>query len=146
MSRGRIALLASLLFAGLVALVGTQDQTQQGGGDQDRAARGRSLHAPGDGRQYRPVGRGRRRLSGGRPVCAAHRQDPGRGQEVSDKPVRFVVNTHWHGDHTGGNETSAKAGVLIVAHDNVRKRMSAEQFIAAFNCRSRLAQGGAPPS
>ena len=52
---------------------------------------------------------------------------------VTDKPIRFLVNTHWHGDHTGGNENMAKAGILIVAHDNVRTRMSTEQFLAAFN-------------
>lgn len=52
---------------------------------------------------------------------------------LSDKPVRFVVNTHWHGDHTGGNENLGKGGVVIVAHDNVRKRMSVDQFLAAFN-------------
>jgi cyclase len=48
---------------------------------------------------------------------------------ISDKPVRFVLNTHWHFDHTGGNENLGQAGSLIVAHDNVRKRMSVEQFI-----------------
>ena len=42
--------------------------------------------------------------------------------------MRFVLNTHWHGDHTGGNENLGKAGALIVAHDNVRKRMNTEQF------------------
>jgi cyclase len=47
--------------------------------------------------------------------------------------IRFILNTHWHGDHTGGNENFGKAGSLIVAHDNVRKRMSAEQFLEAFN-------------
>ena len=47
-------------------------------------------------------------------------------------PLRFIINTHWHGDHTGGNETFGKTGTVIVAHDNVRKRMSSEQFIAAF--------------
>ena len=52
---------------------------------------------------------------------------------LTDKPVRFLVNTHWHGDHTGGNENMANAGVIIVAHDNVRTRMSSEQFLAAFN-------------
>ena len=51
---------------------------------------------------------------------------------VTQKPVRFVVNTHWHGDHTGGNESMASSGSIIVAHDNVRKRMSAQQFQAAF--------------
>jgi glyoxylase-like metal-dependent hydrolase (beta-lactamase superfamily II) len=48
---------------------------------------------------------------------------------ISDKPVRFVLNTHWHGDHTGGNENLGKAGTLIVAHDNVRKRLGSEQFL-----------------
>ena len=54
---------------------------------------------------------------------------------ISDKPIRFVLNTYWHGDHTGGNENMGGAGVLIVAHDNVRKRMSAEQFIEAFGSK-----------
>nr|WP_010133502.1 MBL fold metallo-hydrolase [Microbulbifer agarilyticus] len=48
--------------------------------------------------------------------------------KLTDKPLRFVINTHWHGDHTGGNENMGKAGALIVAHENVRKRMSTEQF------------------
>ncbi len=55
--------------------------------------------------------------------------------ELSETPVRFVVNTHWHGDHTGGNENMGQAGALIVAHENVRKRMSVEQFIKAFNAQ-----------
>src|ERR671921_712951 len=42
-------------------------------------------------------------------------------------PVRFVVNTHWHGDHTGGNEDIGRTGAVIVAHDNVRRRMSMDQ-------------------
>lgn len=48
--------------------------------------------------------------------------------KITPKPVRFVLNTHWHGDHTGGNENMGKAGAIIVAHENVRKRMSSEQF------------------
>jgi len=48
---------------------------------------------------------------------------------VSDTPIRFVINTHWHFDHVGGNENLAQAGALIVAHENVRKRMSAEQTL-----------------
>lgn len=55
--------------------------------------------------------------------------------KLSDKPLRFVVNTHWHFDHTGGNENFGKAGALIVAHDNVRVRMSSEQFVAAIQQR-----------
>ena len=46
-------------------------------------------------------------------------------------PVRFVINTHWHGDHTGGNENFGKMGTVILAHDNVRKRMSTDQVIKA---------------
>ena len=53
--------------------------------------------------------------------------------KLSDRPIRFLINTHWHGDHTGGNENLGKAGVIIVAHDNVRERMSKENFMAAFN-------------
>jgi glyoxylase-like metal-dependent hydrolase (beta-lactamase superfamily II) len=43
---------------------------------------------------------------------------------IVDKPVRFVLNTHWHGDHTGGNEAFGGEGT-IMAHENVRKRLMA---------------------
>jgi len=43
---------------------------------------------------------------------------------VTDKPVRFVINTHYHGDHTGGNAPFANAGSTVIAQDNVRKRMA----------------------
>ncbi|HUP30833.1 MAG TPA: MBL fold metallo-hydrolase, partial [Usitatibacter sp.] len=49
--------------------------------------------------------------------------------KITSKPVQFVLNTHWHFDHTGGNENLGKAGALIVAHENVRRRMGSEQFI-----------------
>lgn len=51
--------------------------------------------------------------------------------ELTDQPVRFVLNTHWHGDHTGGNENLGERGALIVAHDNVRTRLSTDQFLDA---------------
>jgi len=47
---------------------------------------------------------------------------------LSKKPVRFLVNTHWHSDHTGGNPALAAAGAVIVAQENVRKRLSVDQF------------------
>lgn len=42
---------------------------------------------------------------------------------LSDKPIRFLVNTHLHPDHTGGNENFGKMGALIFGHDNVRRQM-----------------------
>jgi glyoxylase-like metal-dependent hydrolase (beta-lactamase superfamily II) len=48
-------------------------------------------------------------------------------EQLGVAPVRFVLNTHWHGDHTGGNENYAKAGAVIVAHENARARMSTPQ-------------------
>jgi len=42
---------------------------------------------------------------------------------ITDKPVRFIINTHYHGDHTGGNEYFGQKGT-IVAHENVRKRLA----------------------
>lgn len=47
---------------------------------------------------------------------------------VTDEPVRWVLNTHWHGDHTGGNENMGSGGAFIVAHDNVYKRMNPAEF------------------
>jgi glyoxylase-like metal-dependent hydrolase (beta-lactamase superfamily II) len=49
--------------------------------------------------------------------------------------VRFVINTHWHFDHTGGNETLGRAGAILVAHENTRRRMSTEQFLEFMNHR-----------
>jgi glyoxylase-like metal-dependent hydrolase (beta-lactamase superfamily II) len=46
---------------------------------------------------------------------------------ISEQPIRFVINTHYHGDHVGGNEAIGGAGAVIIAHDNIRKRMTTEQ-------------------
>ena len=48
---------------------------------------------------------------------------------ITNKSVKYLVNTHWHQDHTGGNGNMQKQGALIVSHDNVRKRMSVDQVI-----------------
>lgn len=42
---------------------------------------------------------------------------------LSNKPIKFLVNTHYHGDHTGGNENMHNLGATIIAHDNVRHRL-----------------------
>jgi len=65
--------------------------------------------------------------------------------QVSDKPVKFVLNTHWHPDHTGGNENLGSSGTVIIAHDNVRKRLSVDNFIELFNMQSpAMATAGLP--
>ena len=46
-----------------------------------------------------------------------------KGLGITDKPVRFVINTHFHGDHTGGNAPFANTGSTVIAQDNVRKRL-----------------------
>ena len=56
-----------------------------------------------------------------RVIAAARSLDP--------DPIRFVINTHWHGDHSGGNENLGRTGTVIVAHDNVRRRMTLEQLV-----------------
>ena len=65
--------------------------------------------------------------------------------ELTSNPVRFVVNTHWHPDHVGGNENLAKAGAMLRAHENVRRRMSTEQFIVAQNRKIPKAPSAALP-
>src|SRR5580700_103315 len=45
-------------------------------------------------------------------------------RQITDKPIRFMVNTHVHGDHTGGNENFAKMGVTIFARDELRWRLA----------------------
>jgi len=48
-------------------------------------------------------------------------------RKISNRPIKFIINTHYHSDHTGGNEVFGERGALIVAHDNIRTRMSTEQ-------------------
>jgi cyclase len=53
--------------------------------------------------------------------------------KITDEPVKFVINTHWHSDHVGGNENLGETGATIISHDNVRKRLITEQFIDFLN-------------
>ena len=52
--------------------------------------------------------------------------------ELTGRPVDMLFNTHWHFDHTGGNENFREAGALIFAHDNVRVLMSEPQTLSRF--------------
>ena len=64
---------------------------------------------------------------------------------LSKDPVRQLINTHWHFDHTGGNENFGRAGAVIIAHDNVRQRMSTDQVMAAINEKVSASPGVALP-
>ncbi|NUQ11938.1 MAG: MBL fold metallo-hydrolase [Gemmatimonadaceae bacterium] len=66
-------------------------------------------------------------------------------RELSSSPVRTVINTHWHGDHTGGNEHFARDGAVIHASENARRRMSTGQFNEALNAQVPPAPPGALP-
>lgn len=60
-------------------------------------------------------------------------------EKLTEQPIRFVINTHWHGDHTGGNENLGKSGALIVSHDNTRTVLALARMDEAPN-------GKVPPS
>lgn len=64
---------------------------------------------------------------------------------LSAGPLRFVINTHKHGDHTGSNLAMDSAGAIIVAQENVRKRMSVDQFLPAYNRTIPASPPGALP-
>lgn len=52
---------------------------------------------------------------------------------TSNKPTKYVINTHWHYDHTGGNEILEKNGFTILAHENVWERLNKHQFVDFLN-------------
>jgi cyclase len=55
--------------------------------------------------------------------------------DVSDAPVRFVINTHFHEDHTNGNENLGEAGALIIAHENARATLAQQHYIEMIQSR-----------
>jgi len=67
-------------------------------------------------------------------------------KKLSDKPIKFLVNTHHHGDHTGGNENFNKLGTHIIAHENVRKNLEgkskATRPVITFNDKLNLHLNG----
>jgi len=65
--------------------------------------------------------------------------------QITDKPVRFLLNTHWHADHTGGNENFGNSGTVIVAHNNVRERLSTDQFMKFFDRKVPASPAAALP-
>ena len=66
-------------------------------------------------------------------------------KSVGGQHPRFLINTHYHGDHTGGNENLGQGGTLIVSHDNVRERLISGAYIGAFKMKqSPTAKAGLP--
>ena len=57
--------------------------------------------------------------------------------ELTDQPIAFVANTHWHGDHSGSNENFGRVGYTIVAHENVRARLNSIQYHLFFKTGTR---------
>ena len=55
--------------------------------------------------------------------------------KISSAPIRFLINTHFHGDHTGGNENFGTAGTLIIAHENARKTLAQPHYIEMIQTR-----------
>jgi cyclase len=65
---------------------------------------------------------------------------------VSKEPIRYLVNTHYHGDHTGGNEGFARDGAVVTAHENVAKRLSAGTTNGLTGAKTPPAPQGAIPT
>lgn len=66
-------------------------------------------------------------------------------QAVHPGNIKFLFNTHYHGDHSGGNENFAKMGATILAHNNVRARLTADQRIINFTQPQKAAPEAAWP-
>ncbi len=64
--------------------------------------------------------------------------------ELTEMPVSFVVNSHFHYDHTDGNENFGRAGAYIVAQDNSRRRMESTQVLASGRVQERYDEVGLP--
>jgi cyclase len=65
---------------------------------------------------------------------------------ISNQPIKYLVNTHYHGDHTGGNEPFAKDGVTVIAQDNVKIRLEAGTTNGLTGAKTPPAPQGALPS
>ena len=64
---------------------------------------------------------------------------------ISPLPIKYLINTHFHGDHTGGNENFAKDGAVVVAQDNIRVRLAAGTINGITGAKTEPRPAGALP-
>jgi len=67
-------------------------------------------------------------------------------EAISKQPIKYLINTHFHGDHTGGNEVFAKDGITVVAQINVKNRLAAGTTNGLTGAQTPTAPQGALPS
>ena len=79
-------------------------------------------------------------------ISTSHPQIMEAMNAVSADPLTHLINTHWHWDHTDGNEAMHAAGATIIAQENTKKRLSSAQTIALFNVTFPAAPTGAVPA
>jgi cyclase len=65
--------------------------------------------------------------------------------KLDAKPLKFLINTHWHFDHTDGNAALHLAGAFIIAHENTRVRLAAPQYLRAYDVHFPAAPDAALP-
>ncbi|HEU4601370.1 MAG TPA: MBL fold metallo-hydrolase [Steroidobacteraceae bacterium] len=63
-------------------------------------------------------------------------------EKITDSSVRFVINSHWHSDHTGGNEMLGAAGAIIIAHENTGEQMTRDSVMSLYGPQAAYAPAG----
>ena len=144
--------LDSIVAAVTPASAWAQEAIRTADRNQDRQDRAEPVHAVGfgergsgpPGRRWRPdrrARRARRHLHGRFAIPADRRQGAGGGQAHRSRPIRFLVNTHIHGDHTAGNATFAKLGAVLLAREELREGMARQPATTAPARRRGIRRG-----
>jgi cyclase len=63
---------------------------------------------------------------------------------LTERQVDYVINTHWHNDHTGGNEILGSSGAIIIAHENGRTRLASDQVMSLYGPQKAYRREGLP--
>jgi glyoxylase-like metal-dependent hydrolase (beta-lactamase superfamily II) len=84
-------------------------------------------------------------VTGRRRLCRSRLKLSDALASISAEPIKHLINTHWHFDHTDGNEWLHSAGAAIVAHENTRKRLATTTRVEGWNFTFPPAPAGAIP-